>query len=248
MYFKHLTYHFGVIMLLFGCAVSQESNEPLPCKDIANCIPVDTELSQQTEITDPQGNIYQIGFDQVSANNQDSYIIKKDPSGQQLWKHYYDQSPVDSKGLMISIDSNEQLWAIFTVDGGSYDEGYLTKNHVETDAFKQVYASSYGNGGGPRVVVLARIHPSSGKIIKGTFLTARLNSGKTNGFNVTKMGFSNGHVALLAETAAWPPGAGRQYQKMADITDADRIDNAFHLYYEVATSLDAIESAKLIRE
>ena len=147
---------------------------------------------------------------------------------------------------MLAID-NDGLTpiAVFTVDGGSYDDAYISKYKVEKDAFSGVYQNSYAAGGGPKVSVLAKINPASGMISKATFLTARKNDGKTNGFGVDEIKVSPEAIILKATTSAWPPGEGKAYNKFPAITDADRIDGWFKMYYEISHDLSSIKRAEI---
>ena len=78
-------------------------------------------------------------------------------------------------------------------------------------------------------------------------MAARLTSGKTNTLNITKIGFNNGNLAFEISSAAWPPAAGKKYQRFPNITDADRVDNAFKIYYEMKTDLSEIVVATLLK-
>lgn len=198
-------------------------------------------------VADASGNVYTIGFDQVSSNNQDPFIRKEDSGGNLIWKLNYESTGVDGRGTNIFIDGSGNIWATFTVDGGSNSNDYITQKEVEAGAFTSVYANSYGSGGGPKATILAQINPTTGKIIKGTFLTARLTSGKTNTLRIKKIGIKNGNIAVFTESAAWPPGEGTFYDRFPNITNADRINGAFKVYYEFQTDLSEILVAKIFR-
>lgn len=200
-----------------------------------------------TEVSDAQGHRYRIGFDQVTSINQDPYVEKTDANGQRVWKVHYEDTPVDGKGRCLYLSPDGQLWAAFSVDGGSNDGGYINRKAVASDAFSGVFANSYGSGGGPAVAVLARLDPNTGQILKGSFLAARLSSGNSNTLNIEKLGMKNGRIALFASTAAWPPGKGRSYARFPNISDADRINNAFLMYYELDQNLSEILSAKIFK-
>ena len=102
--------------------------------------------------------------------------------------------------------------------------------------------------GGAKVSIIARLDPDTGKIDKGTFITARKNDGKTNGLRILGLEMNEGRLAFSADTAAWPPGEGTDYTRFPDITDADRIDNSFKMYYEMDTDLRTMTKAILKRE
>ena len=215
----------------------------LSCEDEENLIP--TNLSASSSVTDANGNLYTVGYIQQSSNNQDAVVEKKDSEGNILWKATHAASPADERAVLIALDEEQNPWVVFTVDGGSYDADYITKKFVEGGAFENVYQNSYGQGGGPKVAIAARLNAENGRIVKASFLTARLNSGKTNSFTIEKIGIVNGIVSLEAKTAAWPPAAGKTYSKMQNITDNDRVDNAFLLRMQMDAALSEILSCEL---
>lgn len=206
-----------------------------------------TPLSSATEATDSEGNTYRVGYNQASGNNQNPFVVKENAAGEQVWRITHETTGVDGRATLIAVDSRNRPWVVFSLDGGSNSGDYLTKKEVEGQAFSGVFQSSYGNGGGPKVSVLARLNPSSGKIEKGSFVTARLTSGNTNTLNIKKLGFKDSAPAFEVSSAAWPPGAGRSYSRFPDITDADRVDGAFKVYYEMNEDLSAITKAELLK-
>lgn len=208
---------------------------------------LDLILSKATEVIDPDGNIYKIGYDQVSSINQDPFIHKTKPNGETLWKKRYEETPVDGRGTVIAFEDGKLL-AVFTLDGGSNDSKYLNKHQIQQGAFSGVFQSGYEKGGGPKVSVICEIDPETGKIKKGSFVTARLTNGNTNSLTIREIGINNGKIAFRVAAAAWPPGVGNKYIRMPDITDADRIDNAFLIYYEMEADFSEITKALLLKE
>ncbi|WP_194976740.1 hypothetical protein [Aquiflexum lacus] len=228
---------FGFFCLI-SCQSGIEGPQPDPNLNVF--------LSKDTEVNDNLGNTYKIGYDQVSSINQDPYIQKTNSNGETVWRIRYEETPVDGRGTIIAF-ADEKLLAVFTLDGGSTDNKYLTKHHVLDGAFSGVFQSGYERGGGPKVSILSEIDPESGKIKKGSFVTARLTNGNTNSLSIKEIGMNNGKLAIKVSAAAWPPGVGNKYIRMPDITDADRIDNAFLMYYEMEADFSAITKAKLLR-
>ncbi|XLS28441.1 hypothetical protein ACJD0Z_14685 [Flavobacteriaceae bacterium M23B6Z8] len=224
------------------------------CSDLdddANVRPpevITTVLTSETTAIDADGNRYEIGFNQAGPENQNPFVRKKTGAGQIIWTKIYEDSPVDGRGELIQIDEQGNVWVIFSVDGGSNEAGSITQKEVEAGAFSGVYQNSYGSGGGPRVAVITRINPDTGLIVKGSFVTARLNNGDTNTFRATKTGFNNGNFAFESSTAAFPPGIGTSYEKYPNITDQDRVDGAFKVYYEINFGLSEINRAVLLIE
>ena len=215
----------------------------LSCEDEENIIPLDIKAS--STVTDLDANVYTVGYVQQSRNNQDAIVEKRDSDGNILWKVSHAASPADERATLVVLDHAQNPWIIFTVDGGSYSDAYITKKHVEQGAFENVYQNSYGKGGGPKVAVIARLNPEDGRIMKASFLTARLNSGNTNSLTVENLQISNELVELEVKTSAWPPAAGTSYRKMPDITDEDRVDNAFLLRIQMDSALSEILDSKL---
>lgn len=207
----------------------------------------DIDFSTATAVVDGQGNQYSIGFDQVSNINQDPFIHKRNAAGETVWRLRYEETPVDGRGVVIGWFEG-RLFAVFSVDGGSTSSSFINAHQVKEGAFSRVFQSGYERGGGPKVSVICEIDPQDGKIIKGTFLTARLNNGNTNTLNVRKIAYQNGILFLKANSAAWPPSVGTRYIRMPDIDDSDRIDNAFWLYYELKDDFSEIVKAELLRE
>ncbi len=217
----------------------------LSCKEESETPNEELNLSSSATATDKDGNIYEVGFEQASSINQNPFVRKTDESGNTLWKVNYEKSAVDGRAVLVAIDDNNNVWVTFTVDGGSNEDTNITKHAVANDAFQNVYANSYGSGGGPKASLLAKINPDNGKMEKATFLTARLSSGKTNTLQIEKIGFSATGILLEVKSAAWPPGVGKKYSRYPDITDEDRIDNAFFVTYEIAFDLSEIITAKI---
>ncbi|WP_291782973.1 hypothetical protein [Cecembia sp.] len=205
------------------------------------------DFSSSTIVEDGQGSQYTIGFDQVSNINQDPFIHKKNAAGETVWRIRYEETPVDGRGILLGWFEG-RLFAVFSVDGGSTASTYINAHQVRAGSFTNVFQSGYERGGGPKVSVVCEIDPNNGQIIRGTFLTARLNNGNTNTLNVRKISYRNGILYLKANSAAWPPGTGTRYVRMPDIDDSDRIDNAFWLYYEMKDDFSEIIKAELLRE
>ncbi len=208
--------------------------------------PTNTNLTATTKVVDANNNEYSIGFDHATSINQNPTIIKKDATGKQIWKVTYETTPVDGRGNLIALDSDNIPWAVFSVDGGSTDAGFINKKQIASGAFSNVYMNGYGSGGGAKVAVFAKIDPANGNILKGTFIIAKLTSGNTNTLNITKMGFKNGNVAFEISSAAWPPGKGKSYIRFPNIDDSNRTNGSFIIYYEMKSDLSEIVEAALL--
>lgn len=234
------------LLLGFALLCCSDDDTDTPVQD-GGGVPKDARLIAEKTATDSGNNQYKVGFDQVSGNNQNPYVEKIDAQGNRLWRRQYEDTGVDGRGVWVVVDSQDRPWVAFTVDGGSNDNGYITKKHVDSGAFSGVYMDGYGRGGGPKVSVLARLNPNNGHIEKGTFLAARLTNGRTNTLRIEKIGFNAGNLALETSSSAWPPGVGSSYGRLPDITDADRVAGNFLVYYELNTNLSEILVAKLLK-
>lgn len=237
---KNLIFLSLLFLTLISCGDDDEAN---PSGQTVN-----VNLTSTSEATDASGNVYTVGFDQASSNNQNPVVTKKDASGSTVWQINHETTGVDGRATLVVIDGDNNPWVVFTVDGGSNDNTYISKKNIESGAFSGVFMNSYGSGGGPKVSLIARLNPDTGDIVKGTFVTARLTNGNTNSLSITEIGFENGNVAFKISSAAWPFGTGTSYERMPNITDADRVDNAFKVYYEMTTDLSEVVVATLLNE
>lgn len=233
-----------LILLLIACGSDDEN--PTSSSTVENASPTEGFTSEQT-VTDDEGSVYTIGYEQVTSNNQDPFIEKTGKDGEVIWRLKYEETPVDGKGEIIAL-LGDKLWAVFTVDGGSNDDEYITSHQTVDGAFLEVYLNSYGRGGGPAVSVLCQINPKNGQIIRGTFLRAELNNGNTNTKRIRELAWVDGKLGIRATSAAWPAGAGTRFEQMEDITNDDRIDGTFYLYYEMSSDLSTITSAEILSE
>lgn len=242
-YYQPMVIAFSLLFLT-ACNSDDDTLETHPT-DPTSSIP-NIELSTSTTATDTNGNTYEVGFNQVSSVNQDPYVRKKNTNGDTIWYVEHETSEVDGRATHIFMDNRNTPWVVFTLVGGSYSDDYLTKRALDNvNAFNSIYAGGYGDGGGAKVSIIARLNPDTGKIVKGSFIIAKKSDGKTIGLNIKSIGMVDGALAFTANTAAWPPGEGSTYKRFPDITDADRIDNSFKLYYEMSTDLKTINHAEL---
>lgn len=141
------------------------------------------------------------GYTQLN-NNQDAYGICL--QGETVvWSRYYDKSPDDSRVGALAISGN-QLIVGFSCTGGNTD----------FEASENAFQTSYGSGGGPKILYLARINASTGAIEKATFIGCKLNYGQTNTMrlqdnNPQPITFtSEGNIRVMA-TKAYDRADGR---------------------------------------
>ena len=108
---------------------------------------------------------YYYGYTQVSSNNQNPFLVKY-KGDNKLWvKNDYLTSDDDSRTIGLYIDSNH-MYGVFTVTGtqGSQDEDFRRFAN-------EGWLNSYGQGGGAKISVIAKIDPETGEINYATFLT-----------------------------------------------------------------------------
>lgn len=141
-------------------------------------------------------NIY-IGTNQVSNNNQDP-ILTSFTNGTRDWTTTdIETTGVDSRGIALLWDGNNELYAAFTTDGtqGSVSEDF---RRFTNDG----WLKTYGQGGGAKATVLLKIDPNTGMGIvgNGTFVSALLSNGNTNTLVPTNMSFSGTNIILEADS------------------------------------------------
>lgn len=235
------------LFLALGCH-NNRNNSDNPTPEVV--------LTAVNTVTDKQGNVYKVGYDQVTPTNQDAFVEKKNTSGQVIWKLYYENTAPDSRGVWITLDENDTPWVIFSIDGGSGDVGYITRKEVEGTPFSGSFLSGYGKGGGAKVAILTRLNPTTGKMIKATFLVSRTNEGnhnavdKTNSFEVTKFGVANDKVVLEANSWFKPfsnQATEGSYKFHPEAIDANKHGDHWKLRVTLPTTLGKIEESLIIK-
>ena len=122
--------------------------------------------------------LYEVGYDQVSSNDQQPFVRKHNAAGTQLWYHRHDTTNADMKAVAVALDAQSRPYVLFSVDGGG------------------------------TVSIITRLNPENGQIVHGTFLRARLTNGNTNTFRPTGLAVVGDTVLVDAASAYWAPGAG----------------------------------------
>lgn len=194
---KYTLIFFSIALLFFSCN-DQESEQ--------------VEFSSETQVTDLQGNTYEVGYNQVSPDNQNPFVRKTDSEGMVKWSIMHEATAIDCKATMIALDNQDRPYVIFTLDGGSTESSYITQKFADAQAFSGVPFSGYGRAeGAAKISVLARLEPETGQIEKATFLMARTAqgdanaTGKTNSFEVVKIGLKPESVVVQAHSWYKPP-------------------------------------------
>lgn len=196
------------------------------------------------------GNVYEYGFNQVSSVNQNSFITKRDSQNNVLWSLSHASSATDERAVFLTEDTVGTPWAVFTTDGGSLDSGFITQNtNTAPGAFTNVFLNSYGVGGGPKVSIIARLDPLTGKIQKGTFLRARLGSGRTNTLVVSELSVdANGIVTAEGTSFSSPPAANATQNNWVslDLTGQERNSSGgYDVHFTLPNDLSGLLTAQL---
>lgn len=241
----------GILIVLMILAACEESAKENP--DFVGAEVVWSNVSDT--IQDKYENVYIASYDQVSQDNQNPVIFKYDKDGALLWKAEYEDTPVDGRAVMVTTDRYDSLWAVFSVDGGSNDLKSISKNFIEVDAFKNAIFNTYGKASGAaKALVIAKINPSNGRILRGTFFMSRTEEGdvnakgKTNSMEITKMGFGQNQNVLI-ECHSWfkPPAKKSNTSKFIfhpDASDAAKKGQSYWtLEYELTWDLAYIVNA-----
>ena len=124
-----------------------------------------------------------IGTNQVSSNNQNPIIASFDqrkPANNWV-RTDYETTGADGRGFGLFY-SGKELYAVFSVDGtqGTPSQDF---RRASSDNSQQ-WTRSYGQGGGAKVSVIAKLDTATGKMQQAAYLSAVLSSGKTNSLMV----------------------------------------------------------------
>ncbi|MBF2051809.1 MAG: hypothetical protein IGS54_31325 [Elainella sp. C42_A2020_010] len=131
-----------------------------------------------------------IGTNQVTKLNQDPIVLAYEGSRLKWANTKYETTGADGRGYGLFYNG-KQLYAAFSVDGtqGQPNQDFRRVSGGAT----QPWLRSYGNGGGPKVAVVARLDPANGKLLSAVYLSA-INNGKSNSFVVKGMNMSGNNL------------------------------------------------------
>jgi hypothetical protein len=128
-------------------------------------------------------------YRQVSGNNQDP-VIARFTSGTQDWcNDGYETTGDDGRAYGLYWDGGGDFYGIFSATGTQPGDNY-------TRFTQNGWLTSYGSGGGGKVIILLRINATTGAAIDGTYVTARLSNGNSNSAQATGIDVVNGNVVL----------------------------------------------------
>ncbi|MEM7736326.1 MAG: hypothetical protein AAF267_11095 [Deinococcota bacterium] len=153
--------------------------------------------SGASSITIGNNAIY-VGTWQRTANDQDPLVASINTTTNTInWlRNDYESVPPDGRANGILVTPTGEVYVAFSVDGGSNNYNFAAGGG---------WLNSYGQGGGPKVGILVEIDPANGTPLRGTFITAVLNSGNTNSLNINALNVDgSGNIIVSANTAAAP--------------------------------------------
>lgn len=148
---------------------------------------------------------YAIGYRQVSALNQDA-VLAKFVGNDLIWERSdFETTGDDSRGYALLWDGGQKMYAVFSVTGTQGEASEDFRRFAQNG-----WHSSYGQGGGAKVAVVASINPDDGEPISATFVMSRLQNGNANSLVVNNMELlNNGHLKLYSDAWFSPYKASR---------------------------------------
>jgi hypothetical protein len=139
---------------------------------------------------------FYIGYQQVSSINKNPRLIRFD-SGRRVWcRTDYEVTGDDGTGYGLIWNGGSTLYGVFSSTGTQGTASQDFRRYATRG-----WLTSYGQGGGRKVAILARIDPATGNVNAATFLSALLTSGSSNSIQVTSLAFNN--TNLVVNAASW---------------------------------------------
>ncbi|MBB3696589.1 hypothetical protein KMW28_23850 [Flammeovirga yaeyamensis] len=143
---------------------------------------------------------YYIGYQQVSSNNQNPILSRYD-DGILTWSRTdYETSGDDSKGYGLVWDSQNNLYAVFSCTGTQGEESTDFRRFA-----KDGWLTSYGQGGGKKIAIIAKINVNSGDVEYATYLHGELSNGNSNSISVTSLDFDAENNIIVGANAWFSP-------------------------------------------
>ncbi|MGY6562701.1 MAG: hypothetical protein ACXITV_11400 [Luteibaculaceae bacterium] len=141
-----------------------------------------------------------IGHRQVSALNQDPILMRFD-NGNLTWSRTdYEVTGDDNTGYGLIWDGANAFYAVFSATGTQGTPAQDFRRFAT-----QGWLTSYGQGGGAKVAILAKINPENGDVDNATFLTARLQNGNSNSMQVTGLAFDEAKNLQVSANSWFSP-------------------------------------------
>ncbi|NJO41721.1 MAG: hypothetical protein HC769_21015 [Cyanobacteria bacterium CRU_2_1] len=182
-----------------------------------------------------------VGYNQVSANNQDPWVASFTNGTLNWYRDDYEFTNDDSRATIAYWDSTTNtLYSGFTSTGtqGTPDQDF---RRFATNGWLRTYSDySPAGGGGAKVAILARIDPTNGDVTDASFLTS-LNSStqKTNSLVIKELSMNGSNLLVKADSAFAPRRADRT--AMTQITGAP--SNSPNYTIEFIPNLTSVVSA-----
>lgn len=145
-----------------------------------------------------------IGTWQASSINQNPIIASFDPKNpENNWvRTDYETTGADGRGYGLFWDG-KALYSFFSVDG---TQGTPSEDFRRTAAnATQTWLRSYGQGGGPKVSVVARLDPATGEMTRSAYLSSVLSSGNSNSLVIKGATISDDQTLVLRADSWFSP-------------------------------------------
>lgn len=207
------------------------------------------------QVTDKQGNTYVAG-QEWGYNSRDSVVIKRDASGKTIWKNIYSATYADERAEIVTLDNQGNPWVVFTLDGGSDDKNYITKKWVEKGAFTDVFLPDFGRARWiAKVSIVTKLNPTNGKIVKGTYIMSRTNTGNiyttdwTNSAVIQDIYVTGGSVILDGWFWYLPPSVTAtkdMFTFHANATKINKIGNSWKVRLSLPTDLSKLLTSEVL--
>lgn len=138
-----------------------------------------------------------IGYQQLS-NNKNPVTIRFN-NGIKAWcRNDYETTNDDGTGYGLYWNGSDVLYGIYS------SKGSQTGNDFRRFASGR-WLPSYGNGGGPKAAVIARINPDNGQVDYATFFSSKKSdNGQTNSLLVNYLSWNGTNLTVKA-TSWWTP-------------------------------------------
>jgi len=164
---------------------------PLPARQDCNYAASKIKNSKEIKLKD---GVVKLGTIQVGAKNQDPIVAWFKDGKQIFCRRDYDASGVDARAVAATADG-QHLFVAFSADGGAAGENSFAR------FTRAGWLTTYGKGGGAKVIVLLKLRKSDGEGVAGTYITARKADGSTNSVALKKFAYIDGAISVEAE--AW---------------------------------------------
>jgi hypothetical protein len=170
-----------------------------------------TPSSSEQQIASQNGAKIQLGSQtlyigtwQASSINQNPIIASFDSKNpENNWiRTDYEVTGADGRGYGLFWDG-KALYGFFSVDG---TQGVASEDFRRTaDGATQSWLRSYGQGGGPKVSVVARIDPATGKMTRSAYLSSILSNGNSNSLLIKGAELSRDNTVILRADSWYSP-------------------------------------------